>query len=192
MFHHWRLKQRLFTDTVFFKTHSLDGSACAQGFANESFFVTAYPMKLKGMAGDTFGQFIWDYGTPTELVMNGSKEQTEPRSGMMKRIRKYDIWHLVTEPHRHNQNRVEGAIRKLKSKWFRAMTRKEDPQFLWDFGIRWCSDKLNRTANNVQSLRDEHHLKRSQEKCPTFLDFTFYNYAWVHENAGLGEQTLCW
>lgn len=42
--------------------------------------------------------------------MDGSREQAQPRSGMMQHIWKYDIRHLITEPYRHNQNRAKGVI----------------------------------------------------------------------------------
>ena len=194
MFFQRRLKQKFFTDTMFMNYKSLDGNKAAQVFANQSFFVQAYPMASKAMAGQALGEFINDYGIMTELISDGAREQVAPNSLMMQKIRKYDIKHTTTEPHRHNQNRAEGVIRELKRKWYRTMMRHKVPKRLWDYGIRWCCDIMNRTSNSVYSLKGRTPLEELTGETPDiseYLDFGFYDYVLVHENAGLGEQILC-
>ena len=106
MFHQRKLNQRFYTDTLFSKYKSVNGNKCAQVFSNDSFFITAYPMASKSHAGNALGEFINDFGIMRELIMDGAKEQTNPNTTMMKKIKKYDIKYNITEPERHNQNRA--------------------------------------------------------------------------------------
>jgi hypothetical protein len=56
--------QKFYPDTLFGKSKSLSKSTCAQIFANKSYFVKAYPIEKKSMAGSALRQFIRDYGVP--------------------------------------------------------------------------------------------------------------------------------
>ena len=195
MFHQWCLNQWFYTDTMFSKYQSVNGNKCAQVFANNSFFIAAYPMSSKDQAGLALGEFINEFGMMKELVMDGAAEQIGKNTDMMKRIRKYDIIHHRTEPEQHNQNRAESAIRELKKKWFRVMVKHKVPKRLWDYGLHWCCDISQRTPNSVFSLEGWTPIEQLTWETPDiskYLDFLFYDYVLVHKNAGLGEQILCW
>ena len=92
---------------------SLDGNKHAQVFANESFFAVAYPMEKKATAGQALKQFIADFGIPDQLVCDGAAEQVRKRTEFQNVVCKHDINLHVTEPHRHNQSKVEGVIQAM-------------------------------------------------------------------------------
>jgi hypothetical protein len=80
MYNQRRLRgQRFNTDTLIEKYNSLTNNMCAQIFANESFFVKAYPMEKKSMAGAALRQFIRDYGVPKQLTFDSAGEHVGPR-----------------------------------------------------------------------------------------------------------------
>ena len=101
MFNQRKLRgQKFYTDTLFGKFKSLTNNTCAQIFANESYFVKAYPMEKKSGAGLALRQFIRDYGVPELLTSDGASEQTGPKTEFMKQVRKHGILHHTSEPNR--------------------------------------------------------------------------------------------
>ena len=93
---------------------SLDGNKHAQIFANESFFATAYSMEHMSSAGQALKQFISDFGIPDKLVCDGAAEQVGKRTEFQSTVRKHAIDLHVTEPHCHNQSKVEGVVREIR------------------------------------------------------------------------------
>ena len=119
MYNQRRLRgQHFYTDTLIGKYKSLTNNTCAQIFANESFFVKAYPMEKKSMAGAALRQFIRDYGAPERLTFDGAAEQVKPKTEFMKHVRDYGIDYHLIEPHRLQKNRAETVIREVKKHWF--------------------------------------------------------------------------
>jgi hypothetical protein len=101
MFNQRKLRgQKFYTDTLFGKFKSLTNNTCAQIFANESYFIKAYPMEKKSGAGLALRQFIRDYGVPELLTSDGAGEQTGPKTEFMKQVRKHGILHHTSEPNR--------------------------------------------------------------------------------------------
>ena len=59
MFNQKKLRnQKFYTDTLFGRCKSISSNTCAQIFANDSYFVKAYPMDQKSMAGQALQQFF--------------------------------------------------------------------------------------------------------------------------------------
>jgi hypothetical protein len=71
-----RLQGEWFSDTVDGRVKSRDGNKYGQIFANEAYFATFYPMDSKSKAGDALRIFCKEFGVPTSLCVDGSKEQT--------------------------------------------------------------------------------------------------------------------
>jgi len=90
--------QKFYTDTLFGKYKSISNNTCAQIFANEAYFVKAYPMEKKASAGLALRQFVRDYRVPENLTSDSAAEQTGPKSEFMQTVRKFDIDHHTTEP----------------------------------------------------------------------------------------------
>ena len=146
MYERPRLRGVVYMDTMHGHFKSLDRNKYAQIFATEDYFAAAYPMESKALAGDALKEFITDYGVPDKIIMDGAGEQTGKRSTFMEQVRKHHIDYHVTEPERYNQSRVEGVIREIRKKWFRVMTKKHVPKQLWDYGLRWVVEIMQRTA----------------------------------------------
>ena len=136
MYERPQLRGVVYADTMHGHFKSLDGNKYAQIFATKDYFAAAYPMESKALAGDALKEFITDYGVPDKIIMDGAGEQTGKTSTFMEQVRKHHIDYLVTEPERYNQSRVEGVIREIRKKWFRVMTKKYIPKWLWDYGLR--------------------------------------------------------
>ena len=184
--------QKFYTDTVFGKCKSLTNNTCIQIFANEAYFVKAYPMEKKSMAGLALRQFVRDYGVPEKLTSDGASEQTGPRTEFMKTVRKYDIDHHVSEPQRPNQNRAESVIREVKRKWFRQMSKRRVPKRLWDYGIVWVCETMSLTANSSFALAGRTPIEQVTGETPDiseYLDFEFYDWIWYKDNAGVGDNS---
>ena len=193
MFELKRLRQDMYTDTLDGRCKSMDGNRYGQVFANKSFFAAIYPMDTKSKCGDALREFCNDYGAPRSLTFDGSREQTRPGTEFMKIIRKNDIPFRIIEPERHIQNRAEGVIRELRKKWFRAMLKKKVPRRLWDYGMRWVCDIMQRTASYSGTLEGRTPLEELTGETPDiseYLDFGFYDPVWYKENAGIGESKM--
>ena len=183
--------QKFYTDTLFGKSKSLTNNTCAQIFANESYFVKAYPMEKKSGAGLALRQFIRDYGVPELLTSDGASEQTGPKTEFMNQVRKHGIMHHTSEPHRPQQNRAESVIREVKKRWFRQMTKRRVPARLWDYGIVWVCEIMSLTANSVFSLEGRAPIEQITGETPDiseYLDFSFYDWVWYKDNAGVGDN----
>ena len=175
---------------------SLDGNKYTQVFANDSFFAVSYPMDKKSSAGQALKQFIADFGIPDQIICDGLGEQTGKRMEFAATVRKHGIDIHLTEPDQHNQSKVEGVIRELRKRWFRVMLMQQVPNRLCDYGIRWVCQIMQRTASNSERLQNRTPLERLMGETPNiseYLDFSFYNWCWYNDNAGLGETKLgCW
>ena len=108
----------------------------------------------------------------------------------MKQIRKKDIDFHVIEPDRHNQNLYKGVIREVRHKWFRTMIRNRVPRRLWDYGMRWVCETMQRTSTQSGGLagcKPIESVTGETVDISEFLDFEFYDRVWYHKNAGLCE-----
>ena len=150
-------------------------------------------MESKGHAGDALKQFITDFGVPDKIMCDGSKEQTKRGTTFMEQVRKHHIDLHTTEPHRHNQSKVEGVIRELRKNSFCTMHHKRVPKRLWDYGLQWVSEVRVRTSSDAGDLSNRTSLEwvtGDTVDISEYLDFGFYNWCWYHENTGLGPTKL--
>ena len=186
-----RRNQKFYMDTLFGRCRSISNNTCAQIFANESYFVKAYPMERKSMAGQSLWQFIRDFGVPEQLTSDGASKQTGSKTEFMQNVRKYEIQHHVSEPHRPQQNRAESVIREVKRRWFRQMTKRRVPKQFWDYGIIWVCEVMSLTANLSFALEGRTPVEQLTGKTPDvseYLDFGFYDWVWYKNNAGVGDN----
>ena len=193
MYERPRIRGTIYTDTMGGQHKSLDGNKYAQVFANESFFAVSYPMDKKSSAGQALKQFIADFGIPDRIVCDGSGEQTGKRMEFTATARKHGIDIHLTEPDRHNQSKVKGVIRELRKRWFRVMLKQWVPNCLWDYGIRWVCEIMQRTASNSGRLHGRTPLEQLTGETPDiseYLDFSFYDWCWYNDNTGLGGTKL--
>jgi hypothetical protein len=126
-------------------------------------------------------------------MADGSKEQNMPGTEFMKCCRRNDIKVHRIEPERPNQNPAEGAIREVRRRWFRTMIRKRVPRRLWDYGIRWTTQVMQRTSTQAGGLRGacpSEHVTGETADTSEHLDFGFYDHVSHKENAGLGTTAI--
>ena len=142
MFTRPRIRGTIYTDTMNGRNKSLNGNKNAQIFTNESFFAAAYPMEKKATAGQALKQFIADFGIPDRLVCDGVAEQVGKRTEFRNIVCKHDINLHVTEPHCHNQSKVEGVIHEIWKRWFWVMLKKLVPKWLRDYGVCWVCEVM--------------------------------------------------
>ena len=188
-----RLSGMWASDTMDGRVKSLDGNRYGQVFSNGSFFAEIYPMARKADAGQALKTFVMELGVPDELTIDGSKEQNMPGTVFMKCCRKNDIKVTTTEPERPNQNPAEGVIREVRRRWFRTMIRKRVPRKLWDYGVRWTTQVMQRTSTQAGGLRGVCPLESITGETvdiSEYLDFGFYDHVSYKENAGLGETSI--
>ena len=193
MYERPRFRGVIYTDTLNGKVTSLDGNKYAQVFVTSDFFATVYPMDTKAKAGDALKEFITDFGVPDKVVMDGASEQTGRKTTFMQQLRKHHIDFHITEPERYNQSKAEGVIREIRKKWFWVMTKSAVPKRLWDYGLRWVVEIMQRTASDTGDLRGRTSLEKVTGETPEiseYVDFGFYDYCWYRENAGMGETKL--
>ena len=67
-----RLRGVVYTDTMRGHIKSLDGNKYAQIFATEEFFVAAYLMESKTLAGNALKEFVTNYGVPDNVENSSS------------------------------------------------------------------------------------------------------------------------
>ena len=74
-------------------------------------FITVYSIACKAQAGEVLTQFIRDYGVPSKLKYDDTKEQLQKGTGFQTVIcKKYNIKGKVGEPYHQNQNLAEDVI----------------------------------------------------------------------------------
>ena len=84
-------------------------------------------------------------------------------------------------------------IREMRIKWFRVMLRKKVPHRLWDYGLKWVAEIMQRTAGSEGSLHYCTSLEEATSETPEiseYLDFVFYDWCWYNDNADLRESKL--
>ncbi len=79
-----RLQGTWFSDTVDGHVKSRDGNSYGQIFANEAYFATIYPMDTKRKAGDALRTFCREFGVPSKLIVDGSREQMGKNTEFMR------------------------------------------------------------------------------------------------------------
>ena len=185
-----RLQGTWFSDTVDGHVKSRDGNLYGQIFANEAYFATFYPMDRKKKAGDALRTFCREFGVPSKLIIDGSGEQTGKHTEFMRQIRVHDIDLKIAETGLHNQSPAEGVVREVRRRWYRTMFRKRVPSIFWDYGMRWVCETMQRTytrGHRINGCVPLQAVTGETVDISEYLDFSFYDRIWYHENAGLGE-----
>ena len=73
------------------------------------------------------------------------------------------------------------------------MLKQPVPNRLWDYGICWVCEIMQCTASNSGRLHGRTPLEQLTGEAPNiseYLDFSFYDWCWYNDNAGLGETKL--
>ena len=84
-------------------------------------------------------------------------------------------------------------IHELRKRWFQVMLKQQVPNRQWDYGIRWVCKIMQCTTSNSGRLQGRTPLEQLTGETPNiseYLEFSFYNWCWYNDNAGLGETKL--
>ena len=100
------------------------------------------------------------------LVCDGSKEQILKGTDFMKEVQRHGIDLHVTDLDRHNQSKVEGKIREMGKKWLRVMLGKKVPHRLWDYGLKWVAEIMQRTSSSMSYLHYHTYLEEVTSETP--------------------------
>ena len=75
----------------------------------------------------------------------------------------------------------------------KLVQRKHVPRRLWDYGLKWVSEVRVRTSSDAVDLKGWTPLEQitgDTVDISEYLDFSFYDWCWYHDNAGLGPTKL--
>ena len=190
-----RLKGKFASDTLWAKTKSLQSNIAAQIYSHKNGFKALYPMKKASSdnVGDTLSEFVREFGAPEYLTFDGAAVQTGSRTQFQSIIRRSMIKYHVSGPRRPDQNPAEAAIRELKMRWYRIQSKKNIPDRLWDYGMKWVCETDNITSNSSKYCNGRTPLEIVTGETPDiseYTDFGFYDYVTFRQNAGLGQPEL--
>ena len=90
--------------------------------------------------------FINDWGRPQEIVADGASEQIGSKTRFKKICSTEGIHIRFSEPYTPKQNPAEKPIGELRKKWYRLCLKKNPHPRVWDFGIKWTAQIMQRTA----------------------------------------------
>jgi hypothetical protein len=96
--------------------------------------------------------FANDWGIPKNLTLNGALAQVGPHTAFAKHVHEYDIKVHVSAPRSPQQNPAEGIIHELRKKWFHVLHAKSVPKRLWDYGLVWVCEVMQRTVTSMGRL----------------------------------------
>ena len=190
-----QLRGKFATDTIYFKTKSLNGNFASQIYSHKCGFSACYHMKKANgeSVGGSLRDFVSDYGRPDHLTYDGAAVQTGKGTDFHKTARKHEIRYHVSAPRRPNENPAEGAIREIKRRWYRLQSKHNVPDRLWDFGLSYTVETGN-IISNLSKYSDERTpieiITGDTPEISEYLDFGFYEWVTFRQNAGLGQPEL--
>ena len=145
-----RLNGKFATDTLWAKSKSLLGNVASQIYTHKCGFNATYniPKADNENVGYSLNDFVSDYGAPEHLTYDGAAVQVGRHTLFQKSLRKYQIKNHVSAPRRPNENPAEASIREVKKRWYRLQAKKNIPDRLWDYGIKYVCETGNLTVNS--------------------------------------------
>jgi Reverse transcriptase (RNA-dependent DNA polymerase) len=176
-----RLNGDWFSDTLFSKVISLQGNLCAQVFTNGN-FTTVHPLSSKLKVSQALTEFSDDVGIPDSLMTDGAPELVGPRTDFMKEVNRLKIRLRRSEVGRSNQNyAAEREIGELKKRWRNRMLKKKVPSRLWDYGLVYESNILNRIPRGSQQRTGLEMVTGETPDISEWVDFEFYDRVWFYD-----------
>jgi hypothetical protein len=113
-----------------------------------------------------------------ELVVDGARDQTGPKSDFMKTVRYFKIKMRETEPYSHWQNDAERKIGEVKKRWRHQMVKKNIPRRLWDYGLVYEAEIISRISRGPKGRTGIETITGDTPDISEWLDFDFYDLVW--------------
>ena len=192
-----RLNGDWFTDTLFSKVISIQGNLCAQVFTNGN-FTMVHPLSSKSRVGQALTEFTDDVGIPDTLMSDGAPELVGPHTEFMKEVHRLKIRLKRSEVGRSNQNyAAEREIGELKKRWRNRMAKKKVPSRLWDYGLVYEANILNRIPRGSQQRTGLEIVTGDTPDISEWIDFEFYDRVWYYDSkkmdtADTGRRLARW
>ena len=177
-----RLNGDWYSNTLCSRVMSLQGNSCAQVFTNGS-FTTVHPLSSKSKVSQALTEFSDDVGIPDSLMTDGAPECVGPRTDFMKEVNRLKIRLRRSEVSRSNQNHAaEREIGELKKRWRNRMSKKNIPARLWDYGLVYESNILNRIPRGSQQRTGLEIVTGETPDISEWIDFEFYDRVWFYDH----------
>ena len=182
---------RFYTDTLFFKTKTVDMFTCAQIFGNRAKFCKIYPLPSKSEAHEALSAFVHDIGIPGEIHSDGAKEIAQGK--FRKMMSKFGIFHSMTELYSPWENYAKDCIRVLKNtaRYFMQSTR--TPIRLLDHALMYAAELRNITATPSVVLKGRTPFEITLGYSPDISEFTtfeWYEHIWYWDPDKPQKQML--
>jgi hypothetical protein len=102
-------------------------------------------LESKAKVAQALTEFTDDVGIPDTLLSDGAAEVVGPNTDFMKEVNRLKIRLKLSEAGRSNQNyAAEREIGELKKRWRNRMSKRKVPPRLWDYGLIYEANILNR------------------------------------------------
>ncbi len=116
-------------------------------------------------------------------MSDGAPELIGPNTEFMTEVRCLKIRLKRSEVGRSNQNyAAERVIGELKKRWRNRMTRKKVPPRLWDYGLVYEANILNRIPRRLQQRMGIEIVTCETPDISEWIDFEFYDRVWFYDS----------
>ena len=148
---------------------------CAQVFTNGN-FTTVHPLNSKAKVAQALTEFADDVGIPNMLLSDGAAEVTGQHTDFMKEVNRLKIKLKRSEVGRSNQNyAAEREIGELKKRRRNRMSKRKVPPQLWDYGLVYEANILNRIPCDQQQRTGIEMVTGETPDISEWIDFEFYD-----------------
>jgi hypothetical protein len=148
-----RLACTVYTDTMFSKVKSQQGSTCGQLFLTDFNFVHFFGLTSKANAHLALSDFFARFGVPRHLHSDNAKELTTQKEWRKVCKKHAGIRTTTTEPHSPWQNLAEMGIKHLKTHVHRMMRKRNAPASLWEWATCYFALIKSNTASSIPRLK---------------------------------------
>ena len=115
-------------------------------------------------------------------MTDGAPEIIGPKTEFMREVNRLKIRMKRSEVGRSNQNHAaEREIGELKKRWRNRMLKKKVPTRLWDYGLGYESNILNRIPRGHQQRTGLEMVTGETPDISEWIDFEFYDRVWFYD-----------
>ena len=195
MFNLKRLNCKMATDTLYSDHKSLLQNTCGQIYTHKCDFAVFYPLPdANGESiNNTLLDFTHEYGAPEHLTFDGAKVQVGRLTKFQQSLRRMRIAFKVSAPRRPDENPSESQIRRVKTRWYIVMVKKNVHVRLWDFCFNWICETGNRSVSSSKYAKGRtgiEHITGETPDISEYLEFGFYDWVVFRSNAGVGPTAI--
>jgi hypothetical protein len=157
-----------------------------------------HPLDSKSKVAQALTEFADNVGIPDSLLSDGAPEGIGPKTDFMKEVNRLKIRLRRSEAGRSNQNyAAERENGELKKRWRNRMLKRKVPPRLWDYGLVYKTNILNRIPRGQQQRTGIELITGETPDISEGLDFEFNDRVWYYnqkkiEIDGSGRRLARW